>query len=75
MKKQKEYVKKRRSYFGFARYYPGRTNSKKYGLGDNSIERKREFSRRLLIVLLLILLFIISFVVTSVCLNISEIIP
>ncbi len=75
MSKKNEYVKKRRSYFGFTRYYPGRTSSPKYSLGDNQIERKREINRKILIILLLILLFVISFVVTSVCLDISEIKP
>lgn len=75
MSKAKEKVKKRRSYFGFARYYPGRTGTRKYSIGDNEYERKREISRKLIIILLLILLFVCAFVVTTVCLNISGMNP
>ncbi len=71
-KKQREYVKKRKSYYGFSRYYPGRIGSKTYIIGDSVTEKKREINRKILIALLIILLFIVSFVVTSVCLNISE---
>lgn len=71
-KKQAEYVKKRKSYYGFSRYYPGRIGSKTYIIGDSVTEKRREINRRVMIALLIILLFIVSFVVTSVCLNISE---
>lgn len=70
-KKNREYVKKRRSYFGFARYYPGTTGPKTYIIGDSVTEKKREISRKILIALLIILLFIVSFVITAVCLDIS----
>lgn len=71
-KRQTEYVKKRKSYYGFSRYYPGRIGSKTYIIGDSVTEKKREINRKILIALLIILLFIVSFVVTSVGLNISE---
>lgn len=71
-KKNKEYVKKRKSYYGFSRYYPGRIGNKTYIIGDSVTEKNREINRRILIALLIILLFIITFVITSVCLNISE---
>lgn len=71
-KKNKEYVKKRKSYYGFSRYYPGRIGNKTYIIGDSVTEKSREIKRRILIALLIILLFIVTFVVTSVCLNISE---
>ncbi len=74
-KKDKEYVKKRKSYYGFSKYYPGKIGSKTYAIGDSVTEKKREVSRRILIALLLLLLFIISFVFTDVCLNISDYIP
>ncbi len=74
-KKNTEYVKKRKSYYGFSRYYPGRTGSKTYIIGDSVTEKRREILRRILIALSLILLFIIVFVITDVCLNISEIKP
>ncbi len=70
-KKDTEYVKKRKSYYGFSRYYPGRIGAKSYIIGDSVTEKKREISRRILIALLIILLFITSFVVTSVCLDIA----
>lgn len=71
-KKNKEYVKKRKSYYGFSRYYPGRIGNKTYIIGDSVTEKSREIKRRILIALLIILLFIVTFVVTSVCLNIAE---
>ena len=71
-KKETEYVKKRKSYYGFSRYYPGRIGSKTYIIGDSVTEKKREINRRILIALLIILLFIVSYVLTSVCLNIAE---
>lgn len=71
-KKEKEYVKKRRSYYGFAKYYPGKIGSKTYVIGDSLEQRKREARRRIIIAVLLILLFILAFMVTSVCLEISK---
>ena len=71
-KKEKEYVKKRRSYYGFAKYYPGKIGSKTYVIGDSLEQRKRESRRRILIAVLLILLFIVAFMVTSICLEISK---
>ncbi len=75
LNKNDEYVKKRKSYYGFSRFYPGRTGSKKYIIGDSVTEKRREILRRVLIALSIILLFIITFVVTDICLNISEVIP
>ena len=74
-KRDTEYVKKRKSYYGFSRYYPGRIGNKTYIIGDSVTEKKREITRRILIAVIIILLFIISFVVTSVCLNIAEMKP
>ncbi len=74
-KKNNEYVKKRKSYYSFSKYYPGRIGSKTYIIGDSVTEKRRELIRKILISLSLILLFIIVFVITDVCLNISEIKP
>ena len=74
-KRNTEYVKKRKSYYGFSRYYPGRIGNKTYIIGDSVTEKRREITRRILIAVIIILLFIISFVVTSVCLNIAEMKP
>lgn len=71
-KANKEYVKKRKSYYGFSRYYPGRIGAKTYIIGDSVSEKSREAKRKVLIALLIILLFIVTFVATSVCLNIAE---
>ena len=71
-RQNKEKVKKRKSYYGFSRYYPGRIGSKTYIIGDSISEKSRELKRRVLIALLIILLFIVVFVATSVCLNIAE---
>ncbi len=71
MNKNKEYVKKRRSYYSFSKYYPGKIGSKAYVIGDSVEQKRREIKRRIIIALLIIVLFIVSFVVTSVCLEIS----
>ncbi len=70
-KQSKEKVKKRKSYYGFSRYYPGRIGARSYIIGDSVSEKSREIKRKVLIALLIILLFIITFVATSVCLNIA----
>ncbi len=70
--RKKDYVKKRKSYYGFSRYYPGKIGSKTYIIGDSVNEKRRESARRIIIAVVLILLFIAAFVVTDVCLNISE---
>jgi hypothetical protein len=75
MKNNKEYVKKRKSYYGFSRFYPGRIGSKNYIIGDSITEKRRELNRKIFIALLIILLFIVTFVLTSVFLNISEMKP
>lgn len=71
-KKETEYVKKRKSYYGFAKNYPGKLGSSKYVIGESKIVKRREFIRSIIIVLLAILLFAVSYVATSVCLNISD---
>lgn len=70
-KQSKDKVKKRKSYYGFSRYYPGRIGARSYIIGDSVSEKRREIKRKVLIALLIILLFIITFVATSVCLNIA----
>lgn len=70
-KKNAEYVKKRKSYYGFSRYYPGRIGSKTYIIGDSVTEKRKELVRRILLALLIILLFAIAFIATSVCLDIA----
>lgn len=72
MSKNREYVKKRKSYYGFARYYPGKLGSSKYVIGDSRDVKRRESIRRVIVTVLLILLFIASYIATSVCLEISE---
>lgn len=72
MRKNREYVKKRKSYYGFAKYYPGKLGSSKYVIGDSRDVKRRESIRRIIITVLLILLFIASYIATSVCLEISE---
>lgn len=65
-RQNKEYVKKRKSYYGFARYYPGKIGSKSYAIGDSLAQKRRERIRRVIIALLIVLLFVATFVVTSV---------
>ena len=72
IKKESEYVKKRKSYYGFAKNYPGKLGTNKYVIGDSLAVRKKETIRRIIIAFIILLLFSISFVVTTVCIKISE---
>ncbi len=72
MKVNRENVKKRKSYYGFAKNYPGKLGSSKYVIGDSKDVRKRESVRRIIITVLIILLFIASYILTNVCLEVSE---
>lgn len=72
MAKNNEYVKKRKSYYGFAKNYPGKLGSSKYVIGESRIVRRNETIRRIVIAVIVILLFIVSFVITSVGFEISE---
>lgn len=71
-KGEREYVKKRKSYYGFAKNYPGKLGSSKYVIGESRAVKKRETLRSIIIALIIVLIFIFSFVFTSVCLNVSE---
>ncbi len=72
MAKNNEYVKKRKSYYGFAKNYPGKLGSSKYVIGESRIVRRNEIIRKIVIAIIVILLFIASYVITSVGFNISE---
>ena len=72
MAKNNEYVKKRKSYYGFAKNYPGKLGSSKYVIGESKIVRRNETIRRIVVAIIVILLFIASYVITSVGFNISE---
>ncbi len=72
MAKNNEYVKKRKSYYGFAKNYPGKLGSSKYVIGESKIVRRNETIRRVVIAIIIILLFISSYVVTTVGFNISS---
>lgn len=71
-KKETEYVKKRKSYYGFAKNYPGKLGSSKYVIGESKAVKRREIIRNIIIVLLAVLLFAVSYITTTVCLNISD---
>ena len=71
-KTESEYVKKRKSYYGFAKNYPGKLGSSKYVIGDSIEIRRKENIRRILIVIFVIFLFAATFVFTTVGLRISE---
>ena len=71
-KRESEYVKKRKSYYGFAKNYPGKLGANRYVIGDSLAVRRRETINKIITVLLIILLFATTFVVTTVCLEISE---
>ena len=72
MAKNNEYVKKRKSYYGFAKNYPGKLGSSKYVIGESKIVRRNETIRKIVVAIIVILLFIASYVITSVGFNISE---
>ena len=72
MAKNNEYVKKRKSYYGFAKNYPGKLGSSKYVIGESKIVRRNEFIRKIVISIIVVILFIASYVITSVGFNISE---
>ena len=71
-KKNNEYVKKRKSYYGFAKNYPGKLGSSKYVIGESRIVRRNETIRKIVIAIIVIILFIASFVATSVGFEVSE---
>ena len=71
-KSSKEQVKKRKSYYGFSKEYPGRTGRSGYAIGDTVTRNNKERVRKIIIALLIVLLFIVSFIVTSVGLHISS---
>ncbi len=72
MAKNNEYVKKRKSYYGFAKNYPGKLGSSKYVIGESRIVKRNETIRRIVIAIIIVILFIASYVITSVGLNISN---
>lgn len=72
MAKNNEYVKKRKSYYGFAKNYPGKLGSSKYVIGESKIVRRNEIIRKIVVAIIVILLFIVSYVITSVGFNVSE---
>ncbi len=71
-KQENEYVKKRKSYYGFAKNYPGKLGANKYVIGDSLNVRRRETINKVITAVLIVLLFAVTFVVTTVCLEISE---
>ena len=72
MAKNNEYVKKRKSYYGFSRNYPGKLGSSKYVIGESKMVRRNETIRKIAIAIIVILLFIASYVITTVGFNISN---
>ena len=72
MAKNNEYVKKRKSYYGFAKNYPGKLGSSKYVIGESKIVRRNETIRKIVIAIVVIFLFIASYVITTVGFNISN---
>ncbi len=72
MAKNNEYVKKRKSYYGFAKNYPGKLGSSKYVIGESKIVRRNETIRRIVIAIIVIFLFLASYIITTVGLNISN---
>ena len=58
---KQEDVLKRKSYYGFAKYYPGKMGTKNYVIGESRVAKKKERIRNILIFLGFVVLFLISF--------------
>lgn len=71
-KNKTETVKKRKSYYGFAKNYPGKLGSSKYVIGDSKKIQRRDFIRKIIIILMLVLLFAVAYVITAICFEISD---
>ena len=67
-----EDIIKRKSYYGFAKYYPGKMGTKKYVIGESKVAEKKEKIRNILAISGYIILFILAFFITSVCIEISK---
>ncbi|MBE6749005.1 MAG: hypothetical protein J6V78_02470 [Clostridia bacterium] len=68
-----EDVIKRKSYYGFAKYYPGKMGTKSsYVIGESRVAKKKERIRNILVASGFIILFLLSFFITAVCIEISE---
>jgi hypothetical protein len=67
-----ENIIKRKSYYGFAKYYPGKMGTKKYVIGESKVAEKKERIRKILVILGFVILFLLAFFITSVCIEISE---
>ena len=67
-----EDIIKRKSYYGFAKYYPGKMGTKKYVIGESKVAEKKERLRKILVFLGFVILFLLAFFITSVCIEISE---
>jgi hypothetical protein len=67
-----EDIIKRKSYYGFAKYYPGKMGTKKYVIGESKVAEKKERIRKILVLSGFILLFLLAFFITTVCIEISE---
>ena len=44
-----EDIIKRKSYYGFAKYYPGKMGTKKYVIGESKVAEKKERIRKILV--------------------------
>ncbi len=71
-KRENEDVKIRKSYYGFAKNYPGKLGANRYVIGDSLAVRRRETVRRIIIAFLILILFAATFVTTTVFFKISE---
>ena len=70
--RQKNETGKRKSYYGFAKDYPGNLGSNKYVIGDSLTVRRNETIRKIISAVLIVILFVVTFIATTVCLEISE---
>ena len=71
-KRGDEKVVKRKSYYSFAKRYPGSESESGYLIGDSLKIKRRENKRRIVFILVLVLLFVCSFVAVSTAMFVSE---
>lgn len=67
-----ENVIKRKSYYGFAKRYPGTAGDGKYLIGDSLKVKRGEAAKRILTAVVLALLFAAAYIVTAAALLISN---
>lgn len=67
-----EKVIKRKSYYGFARRYPGAAGDDTYLIGDSRKVKRKKTVKKILVAALMVVLFAAAYIVTAAALLISN---